>query len=224
MIKVLIVEDDPMVAELNKRYVESLTGFKVISVVSNGEDALGLLQSTEIDLLILDIYMPKMNGISLMEKMRTNFINTDVILVTAAKEAKEIDEALKLGAVDYLIKPFDKNRIKKSLNNYLARYKLLHGKDTFRQEDIDKITNSNAYCDDTELEKGVHKNTLRIIWNFIGNRNIFLTSEEVAEGTGLSRVTVRRYLDYLVTKGDVVSKVEYGSIGRPSYLYKSVKK
>ncbi|MGB7606688.1 MAG: response regulator, partial [Lutisporaceae bacterium] len=130
MIKVLIVDDDPMVAELNRRYVKSVPGFEVAAVLFNGEDALELLKSKRIELLILDIYMPKLDGISLLEEMRKNLIKTDVILVTAAREANEIDKALKLGAVDYLIKPFDGERVKKSLNNYLKRYNLMHGKDT----------------------------------------------------------------------------------------------
>ncbi|MDF2592229.1 MAG: hypothetical protein K0S75_1695 [Clostridia bacterium] len=128
MINVLIVDDDPMVAELNKRYVENVPNFKVVAVLYNGEDALKLLKSKKIELLILDIYMPKLDGISLLEEMRKNLLKTDVILVTAATEVNEIDKALKLGAVDYLIKPFDGDRIRKSLNNYLKRYNLLHGK------------------------------------------------------------------------------------------------
>ncbi|MDF2839927.1 MAG: hypothetical protein K0Q99_698 [Clostridia bacterium] len=224
MIRVLVVDDDPMVAELNKRYVESVSGFKVIDVLHNGEDALRILKSTKVDLLILDVYMPKLDGISLLEEMRKNLIVADVILVTAAKEVNEIDKALKFGAVDYLIKPFDGERIKKALNNYLKRYKLIHCKNIFRQEDIDSITNMSKAIEDCETEKGLHKDTLRRVREFmIKNSEGFLTSEEVSEKMGLSKVTIRRYLEFLAANDEVITEIEYGSIGRPSYLYKSIK-
>ena len=225
MINVIIVDDDPMVAELNKRYVESVPNFKVVAVLHNGDDALNLLKSTQVELMILDVYMPKLDGISLLEEMRKNLLKTDVIMVTAAKEANEIDKALKFGAVDYLIKPFDGDRIKKSLNNYLIRYNLIHGKDTFKQEDIDKITNMVKGDRGNEMEKGVHKDTLRRIKEFMKENNEgFLTSEEVSERMGLSKVTVRRYLDFLAINDEVITEIEYGSIGRPCYLYRSTKR
>lgn len=223
MIKVLIVEDDPMVAQLNKRYVQSVEGFKVVDISTNGEDALRIMKSMEIDLLILDIYMPKLNGITMLEEMRKSLIKTDVIMVTAAKEAGEIDKALKLGAVDYLIKPFDGNRIKTSLNNYLIRYNLLHDKEDFQQEDVDRITYSMKRSEENNIEKGLHKNTLRIIKAFIEkNNDRFLTTEEISEQTGLSKVTIRRYMEHLVGEGEVIAEIEYGSIGRPCYLYKCI--
>lgn len=157
MIKVLIVEDDPMVTQLNKKYVQSVPGFIVVDTKTNGEDALIFLKTTKIDLLILDVYMPKMDGITLLEEMRKNFIKTDVILVTAAKEVVEIDKALKLGAVDYLIKPFDGNRIKTSLYNYLLRYNLLHCKETFKQEDIDRITYASKNVEENKMERACIK-------------------------------------------------------------------
>lgn len=221
MIRVLIVDDDPMVAELNRRYVESVPGFQVVSVLNNGEDALKALKTSHVELLILDVYMPKLDGISLLEEMRKNLIKTDVILVTAAKEVNEIDKALKLGAVDYLIKPFDRERIKKSLNNYIDRYKLIHGKDTLAQEDIDKITNVSNAASENAMGKGLHKGTLRRIKAFMEkNNDRFLTAEEVSESMGLSKVTIRRYLEFLASNDEVETEIEYGSIGRPSYLYR----
>ncbi|WP_026478595.1 response regulator [Alkaliphilus transvaalensis] len=221
MIRVLIVEDDPMVAQLNKRFVESIEGFKVLGVASNGEDALMFLKNNLVDLIILDVYMPKIDGLSVLKEMRKKFIKADVILVTAAKETENIDEALKLGAVDYLIKPFEFERLKSSLENYLLRYKLLQSKNTIQQEDIDRITKSSKIQNDAPLQKGLHRATLERIRGFMKkNDKESLTSEEIAEKVGMSRVTVRRYLEYLTTTEEIKLEVEYGSIGRPSHLYK----
>lgn len=221
MIKVLIVEDDPMVAELNKRYVEQIEGFEIIDILHNGEEALKKLKSQKIDLMILDIYMPKLNGLELLEEMRKSNVMTDVILVTAAREANSIDEALKLGAVDYLIKPFDKERFQKALSNYITRYKILHNNGVFSQEDIDKITNVREDNKENEIQKGLHIKTLDRIREFISlNKDRYLTSEEIAEKTKFSRVTIRRYLEYLESVGEIKTEIEYGSVGRPSILYK----
>jgi response regulator of citrate/malate metabolism len=224
MIKVLIVEDDPMVAQINKRYIESMEEFKVVNTLSNGEEALKYLKTNIVDLIILDVYMPKFDGIKLLQEMRRNSIMSDVILVTAAKEVGIIDEALTLGAIDYLIKPFEYERLKKSLENYLSRYRLMNAKEVFGQEDIDKITNQGNTALGGELQKGLHQKTLMRVREFMRNNNDnFLTSEEVAERMRVSRVTTRRYLEFLVSIGELVSEVEYGSIGRPSHLYKYTK-
>jgi two-component system CitB family response regulator/two-component system response regulator DctR len=220
---VLIVEDDPMVAQLNKRYVESVNGFHVIAIARNGDEALGYVRNSAIDLIILDIYMPKLDGISFLKELRKQSIKIDVILVTAARETENIDEVLKLGAVDYLIKPFEFERLKRSLNNYLLRHQLLHKKNQIEQEDIDKITSKQENILDYTLQKGLHKNTLERIRNFVrANREQAVTSEAVAEQIGVSRVTARRYLEYLVSIQEVKLEIEYGSTGRPSHLYKYI--
>lgn len=221
MIKVLIVEDDPMVSQLNKRFVERVKGFTVVAIAQNGEEALELLKKEMIDLVILDIFMPKMDGLSLLKEMRKQFIMVDVILVTAARESENIDEALKMGAVDYLIKPFEFKRLKNSLENYTLRYKLLQSRDTIQQEDIDRITKRDQQPIITSLQKGLHKKTLERIRNFMKvHQDRTFTSEEIAEKVGMSRVTVRKYLEYLASLKEIRSEVEYGSIGRPSHIYK----
>lgn len=221
MIKVVIVEDDIMVAELNKAYVESIPGFVVDKTLTNGTDALKYLSNNQIELMLLDVYVPKLDGIKLLEEMRKRSILTDVILVTASKDVQHIDEALKLGAVDYLIKPFEYERIKKSLENYSLRFQLLRNNHTLRQEDIDTIT-SNSFSEHlNSLQKGLNQRTLNRICEFMEKNNEkFYTSEEVANKTRLSRVTIRKYLDYLVSIDKIVSDIQYKTIGRPGYLYK----
>ncbi len=220
MINVMIVEDDPMVAQLNKRYIDSLSEFKVVELAQNGQDALNIIRSKDIDLIILDIYMPKIDGLSFLKEMRRRFFRIDVILVTASNEASSIDAALKLGAVDYLIKPFTFERLKNALDNYLARYKLLQDKEAVNQEDIDKITKSEARSIN-KLAKGLTEKTLSRIREFMKkNSDKFLSSDVISEKLGISKVTVRRYLEYLQATGSVKVEIEYGTGGRPGYLYK----
>lgn len=223
MINVLIVEDDPMVADLNRRYVESIKGFEVIGIASNGEEAFKYFNKG-IDLLILDIYMPQIDGLRLLKELRKRSIMIDVILVTASKETPNIDLALKLGVVDYLIKPFAYERIKSALESYLKRYELLNKKEYVQQEELDQIIKGSETKQDSP-QKGIHRQTLESIRSYMKDHSItFMSTEEIAEAMNLSKVSIRRYLDYLQSNGEVELKVEYGSIGRPSNHYRYMAK
>jgi len=224
MINVMIVDDDAMVLDLNRRYVERVEGFKVKSLASSGEEALSQLINKNIDLIILDIYMPKMDGLSLLKRIRSISLKTDVILVTAAKDSEKIDSALKLGAVDYLIKPFQFERLKESLEKYLDRYQLLQKNGEVNQKELDKITSKDDLNKKNKIQKGLHKYTLEKIKDFMKEKNAsYHTSDEIAEELGFSKVTVRKYLEYLVEIGELTVEIEYGSIGRPSHRYKVIK-
>ncbi|HCX04615.1 MAG TPA: hypothetical protein DHM42_09000 [Clostridiales bacterium] len=223
MINVMIVDDDAMVLDLNRRYVERIEGFSVKALAGSGEEALDYLKNKTIDLIILDIYMPKMDGLSLLKRIRSISLKTDVILVTAAKDAEKIDTALKLGAVDYLVKPFQFERLKESLDKYLKRYQLLNNLKEIDQKEIDKITSKEKTKEKNKIQKGLHKNTLLKIKNYMKeNKDRFHSSDQVADALGFSKVTVRKYLEYLEEIGEVRVEVEYGSIGRPCHLYKII--
>ncbi|MGF7059353.1 response regulator [Brassicibacter mesophilus] len=220
MVKVLIVEDDPMVAQINKKYIESIEGFEVINVIPNGDEALKFLERTKVDLVILDIYIYKLDGITVLKKMRQKHIMSDVILVTAAKDADKIDDALKLGAVDYLVKPFEYERLKKSLEDYLLRTRVLKYGSLIDQKDIDQIMMRCTFSLDDRLPKGLNKNTLERIIRYLENSDDrLLTSDEISDKLGVTKVTIRRYLDYLERIGTVKLIIEYGAIGRPSHRY-----
>ena len=108
MIHTIIVEDDPMVAQIHRQYLEKLNGFNIDGIFNDGNRALDYLEKHPNDLIILDIYMPTMTGLQLLRKLRSIGIKSSVIMVTAAMETKVIGDALELGIVDYLIKPFNK--------------------------------------------------------------------------------------------------------------------
>lgn len=221
MIRVLIVEDDPMVAQLNKNYVNSIEDFKVTAIAGNGEEALEIIKTQEFDLIILDIYMPKVDGLKLMKAIREKQLMLDIILVTAAKEVENIDEVLKLGAIDYLIKPFSYKRFKKSLLNYKERYLLLKNKKIIQQQDIDLIIDFNSKPMQQELQKGLNEKTLNRIRNFIKNYNKeSFTCDEISLKLGISNVTLRRYLEHLSQRNEVKIEIEYGNVGRPCYVYR----
>lgn len=222
MVKVLIVEDDPMVAQINKSYIESVEGFKVLNILKDGKEALEFLDENHVDLIILDIYMPRVDGLSFLMELRKRLITCDVIMVTAAKEVEKIQDAMELGVLDYLIKPFEYERLKRSLENYKLRKKLYKTKKSLGQEDIDSIIGVTSL--DDVLPKGLNEITMDKILLFIGsNRLKSMTADEIAKEVGVTNVTIRRYMNYLETRGIIKRESEYGSLGRPCYRYRYIK-
>ena len=139
------------------------------------------------------------------------------------KDAEHINEALQLGIVDYLIKPFQYERFAQALDKYLVRKKALESGVSFTQEEIDRLVNASTPSASTkkaELQKGVQKKTLdkiRVCLSaHLGN---YLPCEQIASETGLSRVTIRRYMNFLIEENEVISQIDYSTGGRPSILY-----
>ncbi|SHJ42832.1 two-component system, CitB family, response regulator DctR [Dethiosulfatibacter aminovorans DSM 17477] len=222
MIKVLIVDDDPMVGDINKRYVESVAGYEVVDIVKNGLEALKILGRRDVELAIVDIYMPDMDGLTLIREIRKKQIKTDIILVTASNDREDIDTALKYGAVDYLIKPFKYDRLVDTLNRFKERRDSLNRGDSMRQEEIDKLIKKKESV--KELPKGLQKKTLEKIWAYIleNCQDKEFTAESISEEIDISSVTVRRYLEYMETIQRINSTIRYGTVGRPKSFYKIV--
>lgn len=217
MIHVLIVEDDPMVAELNRRYLANVEGFRLQGIADNCTQALSMLETEEIDLVLVDIFMPGMNGLEMLARIREAGHGVDVIMVTAARDTASVKKALRLGAVDYLIKPFEFERLNMALQQYKARVDAIHCRDTVCQRDIDaQLLDRPARCN---LPKGLDKNTLQLIKTAIDKNQAPFTIEELVKQTGISRVTLRKYLDHLVAGGMLTVELIYGSIGRPVNRY-----
>jgi response regulator of citrate/malate metabolism len=230
MIQVMIVEDDPMVREINSRFLEKLPNFKLTNAVSSIKEAQEFLYHNKVDLILLDIYLPKENGIDLLKWLRKNEMETDVIFITADKTSSMVQEAFRYGAVDYLIKPFTFDRFKESMINYKERYYSIKDFDTIEQNDLDKYIFKNTSGNEKEdsdnyLEKGINKYTYKIIWKVVEKSvDEYTTTEEVSEKSGVARVTVRKYLEFMLKEGKVEKIIEYGKIGRPQYKYKLIQR
>ncbi|MFF5792526.1 response regulator [Paeniglutamicibacter sp. NPDC012692] len=106
MIKTLIVDDDPDVALLHARYVAALEGFEVAGVLQRGGPVLAFLEENQVDLVLLDVHLPDMNGLQVLEDLRGSGYDTGVVMITAASERDMVRFAVGRGIDDYLVKPF----------------------------------------------------------------------------------------------------------------------
>lgn len=219
MIKVLIVEDDPMVAELNRRYLERVAGFLLYGIASNSDEALEALQKAPIDLVLLDIFMPGMNGLELLSTIRNQNYSVDVIVVSAARDNQTIQSVLRNGAVDYLIKPFEFERLQNALLAFKKRVQLIKDHVVLSQSDLDGQVFAPVLPDNALLPKGLDRNTIKRVWDKVLETNSAFSAEEMATTVGLSPVSIRKYLKHFQNVDLLSAEIVYGAVGRPIYKY-----
>jgi response regulator of citrate/malate metabolism len=219
MYRVVIVEDDPMVSLLNRTYVERDARFRVVQTFQDGRAALNWLEQNPVDLVVLDVYMPLFTGVELLRELRRQRIDVDAIMVTAANDRPTVDALLKMGVVDYLMKPFTVERFQQALDTFCRHRKALTG-ESVEQNALDKLF-SPAGPGEGQLPKGLQENTLEKVRDCLHSAPAQgMPSEAISRQTGLSVVTVRRYVNYLVERGEVSSTVNYDTGGRPCRLYR----
>jgi response regulator of citrate/malate metabolism len=223
MINVVIIEDDPMVSMITEKIINSVMEFKVIKTFKDGEKAIKFLESGNIELVILDMYLPNINGLEILEKIRNKKIRVEVIFLTASNNTAEIERAFKLGAIDYLIKPFNYERLKASLGRYLDKKSNISGEEVLDQSEVDRLFLRNESKKNNNSVKGISDKTLNKIINLLlEDPKKEWSSKEISDILNTSTVTVKKYLDYLMEQGRVENSIYYGSIGRPEYKYKVI--
>ena len=221
MYKVLIAEDDPMVAMINEQYISQNRSFQVVGKCGDGRSAIEFLEKNPVDLVILDVYMPGADGFETLRRVREKKIPVEAIMVTAANDREALEEALHLGVVDYLVKPFTFDRFQASLDKFTAQRSALGQSGALSQKSIDYIIENSRGKNAQALPKGIQETTLDMITGQLGeNRGRWLTGDEIAESTGLKGVTVRRYMNYLAETGRVSVEMDYGTGGRPCMKYR----
>ncbi|MTL73498.1 response regulator, partial [Turicibacter sanguinis] len=137
MDKVLIVEDDPMVALINKRYLQQFRQIEIFGPVMYEEEVLSYLEAQKIDLIIMDVFLPKKSGLEILKTIREKEYTVDVIMVTAANSSMELKQAFAYGAIDYLVKPFESIRFEEAYKKYQSKKGLLLNQKSMTQKEID---------------------------------------------------------------------------------------
>lgn len=229
IIQVLLIEDDPMVQEVNKQFIERLPYFKIIGTASNGLEGLEKIKTLKPDLVILDIFMPSLNGIETLYEIRKKQIDIDAIVISAANDQQTIRKIMQNGAIDYLIKPFKFERLKHTLEQYYSFRTEVHPDQIVSQSQLDRLIFSNDTAQPApktfhkeNVPKGLNVSTLEQVMNYMAQQHTSQSAEEVADGVGIARVTARRYLDFLDERGLLKLDIQYGSIGRPINKYKAI--
>lgn len=227
-IRVVIAEDDPRIAEIQRRFVSRVEGFEVVGVAHQLEEAQDMVDVLEPDLLMLDIQFPGGSGLELLRALRGRNQSTDVILVTAAQEVDTLRDALRCGVFDYIIKPLVFDRLEAALKQYADHLEKLRRLERLEQRDVDTLLPRQSGADPAapeqpaRLPKGIDALTLEKVRKVFAEGHDSLSAEAVGERVGASRTTARRYLEYLVSCGELGADLSYGSVGRPERRYQRV--
>jgi two-component system CitB family response regulator/CitB family two-component system response regulator MalR len=223
--RVLIVEDDPMVMRLNVDYLARLDGIELVGQCESVPAALEMLECEPVDLLLLDVYLRNRSGLEVLRHLRAQDRNTDAVLITAASEIETVRAAQRLGARDYLVKPFSFERFRDAIEACRrARESLSRLPEQLGQGDIDRLFSQPAAVEvrrPGDLPKGLTPASLaQVAQAILALEDDGFTSETLLPATGMSRVSVRKYLKHLNDMQLLEESFHYGQIGRPSFRYR----
>ncbi|HEY5832833.1 response regulator [Streptomyces sp.] len=221
MIRVLVVEDDPVAAEAHRMYVERLPGFEVAAVVHTGGAALRLLDRQPVDLVLLDLHLPDGHGLQLVRTMRAAGHTADVVAVTSARDLGVVRQAVSVGVVQYLLKPFTFPSLRDRLERWAqCRTELSHG-EASGQDEVDRALAALRAPRPTALPKGLSAPTLEAVTTALRQASADgISANAAAQAAGVSRITARRYLEHLVDIGRAARTPQYGQVGRPELAYR----
>ena len=221
MIRVLVVEDEPVAAEAHRAYVDRTPGFTTAAVAGTGAAALDALARVPVDLVLLDMNLPDAHGIDLCRRIRAAGARIDVLAVTSARELATVRAAAAHGVVGYLLKPFTYPALRDRLAAYADYAQRLHaGGDAAGQDDVDRVLGGVRPTRSAPLPKGMGRETLDAVVAAVRASGEALSAAETAELIGASRITARRYLEYLADTGLVDRAPRYGGAGRPELEYR----
>jgi two-component system, CitB family, response regulator CitT len=222
MIKAIIAEDDYRVAAIHEQFIGKISGIDCIGKALNAAEALELLEEKEADLLLMDIYMPDELGSSLLPLIRERFPEVEVIMITASNEKQMVEESLRYGVIDYIIKPVTFERFSEAIRKFNQKRNLLNSQESeLTQEAIDHYLSSGTAIEmpSEKMPKGIDSLTLKKVKEILHGMEQGVNAEELGKEMGASRTTARRYLEYLVAAGEAKAELEYGIVGRPERKY-----
>lgn len=221
MIRTVVVEDDYHIAEWHRELTEQVEGFSVVGTARTGGEAIGLVEKARPDLVLLDIYLPDMSGIDVLQALRSpERPPVDVIAITAAQDVATLRAAMHGGVVHFLIKPFLGDTLQERLRGYAAARRRMTGLHQADQREVDRVFGLLHAGSMQPLPKGLSQATLDSVVGALEAADEPVSAEQVAERVGVSRVTARRYLDHLAQGRRVEVLLRYGSPGRPEHRYR----
>ncbi|WP_037856730.1 response regulator [Streptomyces sp. NRRL S-340] len=220
MIEVLVVDDDTRVARVNAAYVAKVPGFRVAGLAHSAAEALHRLEALpRPDLVLLDHHLPDRTGLDVVREMRRRGHQSDVIMVTAARDVATVQAAMRHGALQYLVKPFTFAGLRPRLEAYAALRRTLDGGGEAEQAEVDRIFGALSASAAPGPPRAHSPTTADLVRQTLIRADAPLSAQDVADRTGLSRQTAQRYLKLLERAGRARLTLRYGDAGRPEHRY-----
>lgn len=222
-IEILIIEDDKRIAEIHRRFIDKIEGFKVVGSAHNGVETKDWVEALQPDLVLLDVYLPDALGTDIMRFIHDNSPDTDIIFITAAAEVDIVKKAYRRGVADYILKPLTFDRFRESLLSYKAKREALEVVGVMKEDSIQLLWNKRTMTSTTTIDslppKGIDPITKEKVVTHLKQVDGGITAETLGVEIGVSRSTARRYLEYLVSEKRAYTELLYGTVGRPERRY-----
>lgn len=181
--KILIVEDDPLIAAFLQHGLNTEGNFCVVS--NDGESGLSLAQEGDFDLLLLDLMLPRLHGHEVCQRLRMSNVNTPIIILTGMDSTDDVVAGLRMGADDYITKPFSFVELRARIDAVLRRNSVVASQDqvlrvgrlafdrkssrfTVEEKEIDMTAKELALIELLMSKPGILFSRQRILYNVWG--------------------------------------------------------
>ena len=198
-IKVMITDDHAMIREGIKRLLEFDGDIKVISEAGDGEECLELLKDVTPDVLLLDINMPKKNGIEVLEKIRNDNMPLKVLMLTVHNEVEYLVKAVDIGVNGYILKDSESAELKKAIESVVSG-------ENYIQPSLIPMLNAKLVSRDTDKDK-IDQLTKRELEVLIKVAN-GMFNKEIAISLNISERTVKNHISNIFKKIQVSDRTQ----------------
>lgn len=203
MRNVLAVDDDKDILYTLEAISEA-ADFNIVTTC-NGQDLLDMINLENFSLIIIDYYMPNINGLDLVKQIRKSYFSIPILILTVDESVDLAREFIEAGATDFANKPIKAADLISRINLHL---------------DIARLQCDNEnYIDNLAVPKGMSRLTFNLVYNYLREKKTFQTIEEISSNVGLAYQTVHRYLICMEKKNLVSVQLKYGEVGRPIHYY-----
>lgn len=220
---VMLIEDDIRASYTLESTINQNPDFTVVAVSESCADALLQYDAFKPELIFVDISLPDGNGIDVIRQLREQNAACDFIMTTAERETTTVEKAVQLGVTDYLVKPIRMSRVNQALDDYKLYKQKLSGSTTVDQSDIDQILRKAPVKQTRQTPKGIDATTLASLKTILQKERLHdFSADEIGKRMNVSRITARRYLEFLESEGMIKLVLNYNTGGRPRRLYQMV--
>lgn len=212
--RVLIVDDDFRVGALHAEMVNALPGFRALEPVQDPRVVPKLVATLKPDLVLLDLYLPHVSGLELLPAL-----GVDTIMISAATEPSNIAQAIKGGALSFIIKPFGAKLLASKLKGWARYRRQLESTTHFDQQAVDRLYRSLQGAEEAPAPTPGAAPTELAVLTRVKASEVPMSVADVAQAVGIARATAQRYLAGLVGSGALELQLGYGTRGRPEHRY-----
>lgn len=199
MVRILIADDQQLIRESLKIILDSDSDFEVVKVVGSGQEVLEALENTIVDIVLMDVRMPNMNGVECTRAVKKKFPNVKVIILTTFDDDEYIYDALKYGASGYLLKGCSLEELSVAIHNVLA------GGACFNPNVAGKVAKFFSQMANSTVPKSFEQEEMDVELS-VTERKIIeqigqgYSNKEIANVLGFSEGTIRNYLSVILDK------------------------